>query len=179
MVEAVSTAIRTILVDSVDWLDAQIKAMTGVQLEQNFLLLIVIGFGCSMIVLILASMVLLLRGIGGSGGAKKPAKAKPAKPPKQPKPQKPARASGGIGVMLKSLVAKLTPKRKSNLGPNPAEVMARRRAKQADISDQNITLSSIESEMLALKELYSSGHISAEVYITETRILYDKAQALS
>ena len=37
-------------------------------------------------------------------------------------------------------------------------------------------LADIERDMLALKELYETGHINADLYISETRKLYDRAQ---
>ena len=40
-------------------------------------------------------------------------------------------------------------------------------------------LAEIERDMLALKELYESGHIKVDVYVSESRILYEKAKALT
>lgn len=42
--------------------------------------------------------------------------------------------------------------------------------------DPEIALAAIEQEMLATRELYLDGVISKEVYIKETRHLYEKAQ---
>ena len=33
--------------------------------------------------------------------------------------------------------------------------------------------------MLALKELYQSGHITVDVYVSESKTLYEKAKALT
>lgn len=40
-------------------------------------------------------------------------------------------------------------------------------------------LAEIERDMLALKELYESGHIKVDVYVSESRTLYEKAKALT
>lgn len=43
--------------------------------------------------------------------------------------------------------------------------------------DDDIYLLGLEQEMLATRQLYLDGLISKEVYVTETRALYDKAQS--
>jgi hypothetical protein len=42
--------------------------------------------------------------------------------------------------------------------------------------DDNAVLAGLEQEMLAMRQLYLDGMISKEVYVTETRALYHKAQ---
>tara|TARA_X000000950_G_scaffold288074_1_gene403151 strand:- start:2382 stop:2948 length:567 start_codon:yes stop_codon:yes gene_type:complete len=42
--------------------------------------------------------------------------------------------------------------------------------------DDDVFLLGLEQEMLATRQLYLDGLISKEVYVTETRALYDKAQ---
>ena len=44
--------------------------------------------------------------------------------------------------------------------------------------DDDLALVAIEQEMLAIKQLFSDGHILKDVYVAETRLLYDKAKAL-
>ena len=44
--------------------------------------------------------------------------------------------------------------------------------------DDDRALAAIEQEMLAIKQLFSDGHILKDVYVSETRRLYDKAKAL-
>ena len=44
--------------------------------------------------------------------------------------------------------------------------------------DDDLALSAIEQEMLAIKQLFSDGHILTDVYVAETRRLYGKAKAL-
>ena len=45
-------------------------------------------------------------------------------------------------------------------------------------SDDDQVLAAIEQEMLAIKQLFSDGHILKDVYVAETRLLYGKAKAL-
>ena len=72
-------------------------------------------------------------------------------------------------------------------GPDPRFAIFKKRRKKeqpaatAPIVDnasteQVKTLTDIERDMLALKELFESGHIDAEVYVEETRKLYETAQ---
>ena len=44
--------------------------------------------------------------------------------------------------------------------------------------DDDLVLAAIEQEMLAIKQLFSDGHILKDVYVAETRRLYGKAKAL-
>lgn len=44
-------------------------------------------------------------------------------------------------------------------------------------ADDDVYLLGLEQEMLATRQLYLDGLITKEVYITETRALYDKAQS--
>ena len=48
--------------------------------------------------------------------------------------------------------------------------------RSADDIDDDIYLLGLEQEMLATRQLYLDGLITKEVYVTETRALYDKAQ---
>ena len=43
-------------------------------------------------------------------------------------------------------------------------------------TERNEMLSQVEQEMLATRQLYLNGHISKDVYIAETRTLYERAQ---
>ena len=44
--------------------------------------------------------------------------------------------------------------------------------------DDDLALAAIEQEMLAIKQLFSDGHILKDAYVAETRRLYGKAKAL-
>ena len=62
-------------------------------------------------------------------------------------------------------------KRKAKPGDDPAA------AADSTSADDDIYLLGLEQEMLATRQLYLDGLITKEVYITETRALYDKAQS--
>ena len=47
-----------------------------------------------------------------------------------------------------------------------------------DESKQHSDLKIIETDMKALKELYTAGRIQADIYVTESRSLYDAAKAI-
>ena len=48
---------------------------------------------------------------------------------------------------------------------------------EAGSPDDDVFLLGLEQEMLATRQLYLDGLITKEVYVTETRALYDKAQS--
>lgn len=48
----------------------------------------------------------------------------------------------------------------------------------SEVSGEDAALKVIEQEMLAVRQLYSNGHLIKEVYVSETRRLYEKAQRL-
>ena len=54
----------------------------------------------------------------------------------------------------------------------------RRTGEETVQCDNDLALSAIEQEMLAIKQLFSDGHILTDVYVAETRRLYRKAKAL-
>ena len=66
-------------------------------------------------------------------------------------------------------------KKKSKNADVPAEGAPSSRS--ADEIDDDIYLLGLEQEMLATRQLYLDGLITKEVYVTETRALYDKAQS--
>ena len=44
------------------------------------------------------------------------------------------------------------------------------------VAQRNELLGAVEQEMLATRQLYLNGHISKDVYVAETRALYERAQ---
>ena len=52
-----------------------------------------------------------------------------------------------------------------------------KREKSVKTESEPLTLEIIEQEMLAVKKLYSDGHIIKDVYVAETRRLHGKAKA--
>ena len=47
-----------------------------------------------------------------------------------------------------------------------------------EAAGEDAALKAIEQEMLAVQHLYSNGHLIKEVYVSETRRLYEKARTL-
>ena len=58
-----------------------------------------------------------------------------------------------------------------------AEAETGTKPRSAEDIDDDIYLLGLEQEMLATRQLYLDGVITKEVYVTETRALYDKAQS--
>ena len=85
-----------------------------------------------------------------------------------PKPEK-KDAGGGFAIFKK---------KKKPARPKPSEVVGDGAGpNDSKPLDQVVgKLAEIERDMLALKELFESGHIDAEVYVEETRKLYETAQ---
>ena len=66
-------------------------------------------------------------------------------------------------------------KKKSKDANPPSEAAGQSRS--AEEIDDDIYLLGLEQEMLATRQLYLDGLITKEVYVAETRALYDKAQS--
>ena len=47
-----------------------------------------------------------------------------------------------------------------------------------EVAVEDAALEVIEQEMLAVRQLYNNGHLIKEVYVSETRRLYEKARTL-
>ena len=132
--------------------------------NEDSLAIILTAGGISILLLILGLLLALIKFLR-KNKAEKPAKEKKSKKAKDPK----------------------SPQSASVKGPVPRFAIFKKRnnkkAKQASaetpIADPNVeSLTEIERDMLALKELFDAGHIDAKVYVEETRKLYDKAQQL-
>lgn len=48
----------------------------------------------------------------------------------------------------------------------------------SEAAGEDVALKAIEQEMLAVRQLFSDGHLIKEVYVSETRRLYEKARTL-
>ena len=48
----------------------------------------------------------------------------------------------------------------------------------SEAAGEDVALEAIEQEMLAVRQLYNNGHLIKEVYVSETRRLYEKAWTL-
>ncbi len=158
--EAVSPMKDTVIIPLASMVNTQSERLNeilivqfGFQIEPEVIKLLIIGVGCLLVIIILSLMLLMV-----SGGPKKLSDGK-AKDKK----------SGKKAPSVKTTLVELT----------ASEVVGTKHSSVMELGDERMTLSSIETEMLALKELYSSGHINADVYVAETRILYEKAQTFS
>ena len=137
-----------------DWL-----VLKGVR--EDTLIIILVAGGISFLLLILGLILALIKFL----------RKNKAKKPAQPKKDKASKKAKDVQVK----------------GPDPRFAIfkkrnnkkAKKETAQTPATDQNVeALSEIERDMLALKELFDSGHIDAKVYVEETRKLYDKAQQL-
>jgi hypothetical protein len=155
--------------------------------EENLVLILVTAV-LSVLLLVLL-IIMLIRGRFGGRGKKNPKKSTPAAPPlEQGIPPADSSADG--------LKADDRPDASAteNLDPaftifkKPKTKAGQRQAKDnSDIAaemthgrdDDILTLSEIEQEMMALKELYATGHIELDVYVQESKALYDKAKNLT
>ena len=48
----------------------------------------------------------------------------------------------------------------------------------SEVAGEDVALKAIEQEMLAVRQLYNNGHLIKDVYVSETRRLYQKARTL-
>lgn len=87
-----------------------------------------------------------------------------------------------IAAAPASLVPSETPAPSENEEPASGFTFFKKRSRddtaQSEMAnpEDDVFLLGLEQEMLATRQLYLDGLISKEVYVTETRALYDKAQ---
>lgn len=185
MLELFITTVKNGLLTATTSLQGLLFSLLGIDLEKKFLLLIVVGLGASVVILIMAGIVLLAQAVPSLPAraprqpkAPKARKPKPAKKPKAAKPAKTPKPAKPKGPGLLTRIKGMMPKRKPKaLGPSPSMAIGRKRGDAVAVDA--VTLASIETEMLAVKELYVAGHITADVYVSETRNLYEKARDLT
>ena len=152
-----------------------IYGFTGIEIAAGKVLLMLMGLGISSLLLVMALMLMLLRKFTGSSG-----KARHSQNDQKQEPQieaaateaKAPEAKGGVFSFLK---------KKDKTAQSPADnsgfVFLKRKSRKGRNAAEHIEpLSAIETEMLALKELYTTGHITADVYVAESRALYEKAR---
>ena len=112
-----------------------------------------------------------------------------APPPAAEAPETPAAAQVAADVANDGDVAvAAAPATRQDTAPSPPTGEGsgfrffKRKSKEAAASsdgepEDDVFLLGLEQEMLATRQLYLDGLISKEVYVTETRALYDKAQS--
>lgn len=173
----------------IGWFTALFEYFIAIGVRQETLILILIGGGVSFILILVALFMAMakVRLRRGSASAEKPSKPAMEKSktrfsalfkPKAPQPTEGRAAvqEGGKQVGKGFAIFK---KRKKPARPNAERSRGSRTEPASNAGDTVISqLFQIERDMLALKELYEAGHISVDVYVSESRTLYDRAKAL-
>lgn len=137
----------------------------SIGVREETLLIILIAGGISLLILIAAILLSLSR-----------IKMSNSSAPKEPKESKKARKKPAQSDRV--------------VGPNPAFAIFKKRKKKGGEKKEREempvltgnhldALSEIERDMLALKELHATGHIGLDVYVQETKKLYEQAKSLS
>lgn len=148
-----------------DLFSALFSYFISIGVREETLLVILIAGGISMLILFAAILLSLSRvKLGASSAPTQPKNAKKAR-------KKPAQSEKVVGPDPAFAIFKKR-KNKSKEMQSPEEVPM--------VSGTHLdTLSEIERDMLALKELHMTGHIGLDVYVQETKKLYDQAKNLS
>ena len=160
------------------------KYLISIGIREETLILILIGAGLSLLLLIAALLLVLTRVKIDADTLKAPRLSRKDRPKKErPNRERPKRERW---KRSKSAKVKNTADRVK--GPNPAFAIFKKRGKSkaepaAEVppvtGDDLSTLNEIERDMLALKELYETGHIELDIYVQETQTLYNKAKSLA
>ena len=170
MVNFIKEYIQTAVTYTVDL----IYGFTGVEIAAGKILLVLMGLGISSLLLVMALFLLLLRTLTGSSQKKK-ARQEEKQEPQLEATATETKAPKAKGGLLSFIKKKDTPAQPS--ADTGGFVFLKKKSRKArGAADQIEPLSAIETEMLALKELYSTGHITADVYVAESRALYEKAR---
>lgn len=179
--------IKNIILAAVDYTGQFIFNLTGAEVSTGILMIALMGLGIS-ILLILMALILMLIGSLSKGKAPKSknqqkASAKTSAGPETqtavakesaPQTQKPKAKKGLFSIFKRAPKAKVAP----NSGG--FVFLKNKKAKTAPaVADSLDPLAAIEKEMIALKELYQTGLITADVYVAESRTLYEKAQKIT
>ena len=161
-------SLTTIILGPYDMISQQISiffdwlVLKGVR--EDTLIIILVAGGISVLLLILGLLLALIKFLR-KNKAEKPAKEKKSKKAKAPKSPQSAHVKGPDPRFA------IFKKRKNK--------KAQKVSAEPPVADPNVeSLTEIERDMLALKELFDAGHIDAKVYVEETRKLYEKAQQL-
>jgi len=131
----------------------------GMGIEKDQLFLIFVGGGIAVLLVLIIIVMLIAR-----SGRKKAGNPLPEQARRDPSPP-PATDETGRNT------------RKTREAPSFGEKTSF--ADQAAAGMREQELADIESEMLALRELYDAGRIDAAVYLEETKALYERARSLS
>ena len=137
-------------------------------------LIIILSAGGISLLMLMAGIMLMLFKYFRTRRAQKPAKAPKAKRDEAEKVQGP---DPRFAIFKKRGGKKRSDKAKTNEPKIGQHDINQPNGAQQNADDATVqSLTDIERDMLALKELFDAGHINASVYVEETRKLYDKAQ---
>ena len=179
----------------VGWFSGLFEYFVSIGVRPETLIILLVAGGISFLILLVALFMLMARIKlkRGQVATEKPAPEKSTREkngtrfsalfsPKargdveaSPKPEK-KNVGGGFAIFKKKKKpARLKPS--ENIGERLGEGAGPNDGKPLDqVVGQ---LAEIERDMLALKELYQSGHIKVDVYVSESKALYEKAKALT
>ena len=95
--------------------------------------------------------------------------------------EKSDKPAGGASGKSFTIFKKKTKLSRDKYKDRDAESLERSGDGKTDQGGDNVVskLAEIERDMLALKELYQAGHINVNIYVNESKVLYEKAKALS
>ena len=168
----------------IGWFTNLFQYLVSIGVRPETIIIILVAGGLGILILLVLIFMGLSRFKLGRGNVKAPKREKtPAEHTKKPaqknasrfsamfKPKADAAAQDAAVPTEKAKGFAIFKKKAKAPRPKPA---------QQQPADQVVgQLAEIERDMLALKELYESGHIKVDVYVSESRTLYEKAKALT
>lgn len=160
--------IKNFILSAVAYTIDLLYSIFGVEFSAAKVLLVLMGLGISALLLVMALILLLL---------KKP-EGKAAKPAKKAEPKNEKAEKAPIAKTDRKVFGFLY-KKKTAGKPAKSEgfvFLKKKKKAEAPATEALEPLAAIEGEMLALKELYNTGHITADVYVSESRALFEKAR---
>lgn len=166
------TTIKNFILAAVAYTIDLLYSIFGVEFSASKVLLALMGLGISALLLIMALMLLVLQMTGGK--SKKPAKEEKTETAKAPKEKNPRK----VFSFLRKKNTAGKPSRNEGVKGEGFVFLKKKKAAAPPppVAETLEPLAAIESEMLALKELYNAGHITADVYVSESRTLFEKAR---
>ena len=173
----------------IGWFTNLFQYLISIGVRPETIIIILVAGGLGILILLVLIFMGLSRFKLGRGNVKAPKREKtPAEHTKKPAQKNASRFS----AMFKPKADAAAQDAAVQNAAGPAEkpkgfAIFKKKAKaprpkpaQQQPADQVVgQLAEIERDMLALKELYQSGHIKVDVYVSESRTLYEKAKALT
>ena len=177
----------------IGWFTTLFQYLVSIGVRPETIIIILVAGGLGVLILIVLIFIGLSRFKLGRGNVKAPKREKAA----AEKVKKPAQKNASrFSAMFKPKADVAAQDMDGQVAAGPAEKpkgfaifkkkakAARPKPAQQQSADPMLgqvvgQLAEIERDMLALKELYESGHIKVDVYVSESRTLYEKAKALT